>query len=193
MPEKEKFKIIRFVGVRGCFYGGMDCAEGMRLGEYLKTYPDCRKEDLFRWMEEAGRELIKLRKSAGKRVYGTITPQTFLVTDRQEICLLASGTLTEGKEREQKEKEEIRGLLLTWYFMLAESRPYPALTWTETGRLKKLFRICRRLTKEEPPLSYECRRSGAYRENRRQEEILERVLKHIPDKKKKEKKGREGK
>nr|WP_317282736.1 hypothetical protein [uncultured Sellimonas sp.] len=167
MTEKRRFSIIRFIGCGGEFYQSMDYEEGTVLSGYFDRSPRCGKDELFRWMKEAGQALLMLKKSEGGSLCDAVTPEAFLMTESRELFFLDS-----WPQRKTQNPAEVCGMLkgigTIWKFMLEKSKPVPELTLGEIYRFSRMISICNK------------KQSKGYH-SVKEEDILSELLKKIPN------------
>lgn len=172
MAEREGFDVLRLIEHGQMCYISSEYVGGKILAGWLKVHPNITKERLFSLIRDITNQLYMIHRCRKKTYYQYVNPYSIVVTEEGEIYFLdlEAGTneeqlrlmqrrvireafLPSGESYYQKASLEldIYGLGKTMQYLLAMTRPIPALCGREERRF---LRIISRCLNDHPRLSY---------------------------------------
>ncbi len=163
MASMQEFDVLRLIEHGQTCYVSSDNVRGMQMVSWLKVHPDVDKETLFGWLQDIVRQLSQIHKCRGQPCYQYVNPYSLIVTEEKAIYFLDTGAGSNEELIRQMQRRPIRehflpseepyyqraseeldiyGLGKTIQFLLAETRPDPALRPGEEQKFQRIISRC---------------------------------------------------
>jgi len=154
---------MKFVTGNGRCHKGSDYVKGRLLSDYFRDRPQIRKEQLFQWMKQMGKQLQQYHKCGSKYYYRFVNPYMFVLTENGDLMLIDPQAESNQELVQKMHQEAIRSSFLppgepfykrgsrvldiygmgrTMQYMLAQSAAVPALTKFEEFIFRRTIQKC---------------------------------------------------
>ncbi len=164
MEKKEGFDVLRLIEHGSICYISSEYMPGRQLIYWLKEGQTLKKEDLYQWVRDMAKQLMRIYRCQGRGEYGYVNPYCILISEdrslyyldmeaksNQEILRQLSQdpvirhyfTPAGGSDgRQGTLKEELYGMGKTLQYILSVAYIRPELTKKEERKLRKFISKC---------------------------------------------------
>ncbi len=164
MEKNEGFDVLRLIEHGNICYVSSEYLPGKLLVYWLKEGKTLKKEDLFCWVRDMTKDLMRIYRCQGSHGYGFVNPYCILISEDSRLYYLDMEAKSNEKilrqlskdpvirhyflpeeaidSRQRNLKEELYGMGKTLQYILSVAYIRPELTKKEERKLKKFISRC---------------------------------------------------